>query len=185
MEAIKLKYGFKNKIYIITIIVLLIVVGVLFIDKQNLKWDLILYRCVPHIGLTNTLNDSLDGDLLYGQVRGFVLFDKEDDQPKNASQYYIIEPLQKLDNNFNQIFSVEEIIVLDSLPPTSIGIWELRQKSESNRIITLKDEEGNQFFIDKTSKEITMKDLTGDSVRLITSDSEYHDFMWNLLKKQY
>jgi len=60
----------------------------------------------------------------------------------------------------------------------------LHEVNETSRTITLEDENGNQFFIDKNTKEISMKDVTGDSTVLITSDSDYKEFMkeW-LLKK--
>jgi len=47
----------------------------------------------------------------------------------------------------------------------------------------LEDESGNKFFIDKSTKEVSMKDATDDSTTLITSDNAYGDFIKEWLKK--
>ena len=68
------------------------------------------------------------------------------------------------------------------LAPRSLGFSELVEVSETGNTITLEDEGGNKFFIDKSTKEISMKDATGDSTTLITSDNDYGNFIKEWLR---
>ena len=173
----------KRKFLILTIIVLLVVVVILFGQKQDYKYTLFYqYQAIPDIELKNTL--YLGQGSLSGEVSGFVKFDSIEDQPKSARQYYVIKSSEYFDENQSQYFSLEEIIKMNYLSPKSLGTSLLHEVNETSRTITLEDENGNQFFIDKNTKEISMKDVTGDSTVLITSDSDYKEFMeeW-LLKK--
>jgi hypothetical protein len=173
----------KRKFSISIIIILLVAVGVLFGQKQDYKFTLLYqYQTIPDIELINTLYESQGS--IFGEVSGFVKFDNIEDQPRNLRQYYIIKPLNKFDENLSQYFSLEEIIKMQYLSPKSLGMSELAEVNETTRTITLEDENGNQFFIDKTTKEVSMRDTTGDMTTLITSDSDYKDFIkeW-LLKK--
>lgn len=171
---------FKRKFSILIIIVLLITVSVLFGQKQDYKFTLLYqYQAIPDIELINTLTTTQGG--LSGEVRGFVKFDNIADQPKNLRQYYIIKPLNKFDGS-RQYFSLEEIIKMQYLAPRSLGFSELVEVSETGNTITLEDEGGNKFFIDKSTKEVSMKDATGDSTTLITSDNAYGDFIKGWLK---
>ena len=171
----------KRKFSIFIIIVLLIMVGVLFGQKQDYKFTLLYqYQAIPDIELINTLTTTQGG--LSGEVRGFVKFDNVADQPKNLRQYYIIKPLNKFDGNLRQYFSLEEIIKMQYLAPRSLGFSELVEVSETATTITLEDESGNKFFIDKSTREVSMKDATGDSTTLITSDNDYGDFIKEWLK---
>lgn len=163
------------------IIILLTTSVVLFIEKQELKYSLIDFQSIPHIDLTNTLD--FGSSSFTGEIRGFVVFENKEDQPKDLRQYYIIEPINQRDEKSNQVFLLDDVIVLSPLPPTSIGKTLLLEKNESGEEITLVDEDGNQFFINKASKEVSMIDATGDMTRLITSNSDYKDFMWQYLKK--
>lgn len=173
----------KRKISISIIIILLILVGILFIQRQNYKWAMFYqYQSVPDINLTNTLQDSQGG--LSGEVRGFVKFDNVKEQPKDLRQYYIIKPLNKFEQNSLQHFSIEEIIKMQNLSPQSIGTSELVQVNKTNNIITLEDGNGNQYFINRETKEISMRDSTGDNTTLITSDFDYKDFMRSWLLKK-
>ena len=109
----------KRKFSIFIIIVLLIMVGVLFGQKQDYKFTLLYqYQAIPDIELINTLTTTQGG--LSGEVRGFVKFDNVADQPKNLRQYYIIKPLNKFDGNLRQYFSLEEIIKMQYLPPKNL-----------------------------------------------------------------
>jgi len=172
----------NRKISISLIIILSIAVGVLYIQKQNYKYTLLYqYQAVPDIELINTLQEAQGG--IIGEVRGFVKFDNSEDQPKNLRQYYIIKPLNKFDENLSQYFSLEEVIKMQTLSPRSMGITELIEANETDKIITLEDGAGNQFFINKATKEVTMRDATGDNTTLITSDSNYGDFIREWLKK--
>lgn len=171
----------KRKFSIPIIIVLLVIVGVLFGQKQDYKYTLLYqYQTIPDIELKNTLNETQSG--LSGEVRGFVKFDNLEDQPKDLRQYYIIKPLNKFGKDLSQYFSLEEVIKMQYLPPKSMGISELVEVNETDRIITLEDENGNQFFIDRLTKEVSMRDTTGDNTTLITSDRDYEKFTREWLK---
>ncbi|MBI2640195.1 MAG: hypothetical protein HYW90_04910 [Candidatus Sungbacteria bacterium] len=181
------KENIKNTIWnrkfsILIIIVLLIMVVVLFGQKQDYKFTLLYkYQAIPDIELINTLTQTQSG--LSGEVRGFVKFDNIADQPENLRQYYIIKPLNKFDENSRQYFSLEEIIKMQYLAPRSLGFSEIVEVSETGNTITLEDESGNKFFIDKSTKKVSTKDATGDSTTLITSDNDYGDFTKGWLKK--
>jgi hypothetical protein len=172
----------KRKFSILVIITLLIIIGVLFGQKQDYKFTL-LYQCqaIPDIELINTLTTTQGG--LSGEVRGFVKFDNIADQPKSLRQYYIIKPLNQFDANSRQHFSLEEIIKMQYLTPKSLGFSELVEVSETGNTITLEDKSGNKFFIDKSTKEVSMRDVTGDSTSLITGDNDYGDFIKEWLGK--
>lgn len=170
----------KRKFSILIIIALLVIIGVLFVQKQDYKFTLVYqYQAIPDIELINTLITTQSG--LSGEVRGFVKFDNTADQPKNLRQYYIIKPLNKFDGS-RQYFSLEEIIKMQYLAPRSLGFSELVEVSETGNTITLEDESGNKFFIDKSTRAISMKDSTGDNTTLITSDNDYGDFIKGWLK---
>ena len=172
----------KRKFSILIIIILLIIIGVLFGQKQDYKFTLLYqYQSIPDIELINTLTATQGG--LSGEVRGFVKFDNIADQPRDLRQYYIIKSLNKFDENSRQYFSLDEIIKMQYLAPRSLGLSELVEVSETGNTITLEDEGGNKFFIDKSTKEVSMKDATGDGTTLITSDNDYGDFIKGWLKK--
>jgi len=157
-------------------------VGGLYSQQQDCKYTLLYqYQAIPDIELTNTLTQMQYG--LSGEVRGFVKFDNIADQPHSLRQYYIIKPLDKVDQNSRQYFSLEEIIKTQYLSPRSLGVSELVEVSETGNTITLEDESGNKFFIDKKTREVSMKDATGDSTILITSDDNFGDFIKEWLGK--
>ena len=172
----------KNKWAIIIIFILLVAVIGLFFQTITLKNSLIEYQSVPRIALTNTLSYSSADSSFHGSVTGFVAFNNIKDQPHDLTQYYVIEPLNRLDVNSNQIFSLDEIIAMNILSPASIGKSELNVKSNSSSTLTLEDERGNQFFIDKITREVSMRDAGGDKTKLITNDLRYRDFMREFLK---
>ncbi|MDD2680753.1 MAG: hypothetical protein PHE20_01465 [Patescibacteria group bacterium] len=173
---------FRNvKLSWLFVIILLILVIVLFLQKQGYKYELIYkYRTIPDIDLSNTLQEFQDSNI--GEIRGFVKFDNVSNQPKNLKQYYIIKPLNKFDENLLQYYSVEEIIKMDYLPPASIGFSEIKEVSKTYNIVTLEDENGNQFFINRNTKEVSMRDSSGDNTILITDEWDYSDFMTEWLK---
>lgn len=172
----------KRKFSILIIIALLITVSVLFTQKQDYKFTLLYqYQAIPDIELINTLTTMEDG--LSGEVRGFVKFDNIADQPRNLRQYYVIKPLNKFDEDSRQYFSLEEIIKMQYLSPRSLGFSELVEVSETGNTITLEDNGGNKFFIDKSTRRVSMKDATGDSTTLITNDNDYGDFIKGWLEK--
>lgn len=182
----KFRNIFKNiwnrKWTFFVILFLITTIGVLYLQKQNLKFQLIIYKSIPHIELTNTFGTDSKGEFS-GVIKGFVAFDNKNDQPKDMSQYYIITPKYVADEEINQVFDLEEIIALYPLPPYSLGEVELTTVDKSSNIITLKDDAGNLFFIDKITKKVTTKDAGGDITTLITSDLEYNKFMKEFLPK--
>ena len=171
----------KTGILIVLIVFLSIVVGAQYFQNLDLKYDLIIHKSIPHISLSN-VQFELEGEF-YPYIKGFVAFDNIADQPRDLRQYYIIKPLFKFDENRNQLFSLKEIIALYPLPPREIGEdVVLSKKEESDSSLTLEDEAGNLFFINKLTEKVTIYDVTGDETYLITDDLEYGDFMWEFLK---
>lgn len=171
--------SFIKKRYVwIVVATMLIIMGNLFLEKQDLKFSLINYQAIPHIKLTNTLAYSSSGNSFVGDATGFVKLKEENSQPKDLRQYYTIQATSQRDKDSNQILILDEIVVLPSLSPESIGKTKLTKSGETGNKIILEDENGLKMFFDKDSREISMGDA-----RLITNDSDYRDFMRNFLKK--
>jgi len=177
MEKKIIKNIFLGKKFLMVLIAILIIVAIYFFAKiQNYKFELLYqYQVIPHVDLINTLNS--EHGVIQGEVRGFVKFDNIANQPEDLWQYYILKPLDSLDDGSSQEFSLEEIIVMKYLPPKSLGVSRLMQLSENDGKIILIDESGNQYFIDKYTKEIFIRDITGDNTSLITDIDDYKDFM--------
>ncbi len=172
----------QRKISITIIIILLFIITILFNQSQNYKYTLLYqYQSIPHIELKNTLYEEQGS--MFGEIRGFVKFDNFQDQPNGLKQYYIIKPLNKFDKDLSQYFSLEEIVAMQYLPPQTLGISEIIETNENLRSITLEDKNGNQFFIDKVSKEVSVRDVTGDRTTLVTSQIDYGEFIKQSLKK--
>lgn len=183
LEKIKI-FLFQRKFSLILILVLLIVVGNLFLQNSSLKYSrLYEVEYVPDIDISNSLFYSVKDNFNSGSIKGFVTFDNITEQPKKLRQYYIIEPLNRLDGNLNRLFSLDTVVKLEFLPPTSIGKSVLTEISNSEVELTLVDEAGNKFYINKNTGAVTMRDVSGDNTRLITSPLEYQDFMRDFLKK--
>lgn len=156
----------------ILIVVLLITVSNLWEENRNLKFASINYKSVPNINLINTLTYYPDTSSFTGEMRGFVKLSNEEDQPKDARQYYTIDTTTNKD-----VLVLDEIVALNNLPPQSIGKTKLVKKGEYGDIITLEDQNGLQLFYNKNSKEVVLEDA-----RLITNASDYEDFMRSFLK---
>ncbi len=169
-------------IFVVIIVALLIVIANLFEDVRSLRWSLTDYRSIPRIELTNTLTYSSEHSSFYGLAKGFVKFDNIEDQPKDLTQYYIIQPLNEFDENSNQIFNVNDIVAMNNLAPRSLGIEKFTKIVDTSSGVVLEDKYGNRILISKISKEISMKDASGDKTTLITDESEYRDFMKDFLK---
>jgi len=171
----------RRKFSIIIIIVLLIMSCFLFVENQNYKFILLYqYKIIPDIELINTLSESQSG--LTGEVRGFVKFDDITNQPNDVRQYYIIKSQNKFNEQLQQYFSLEELIKLKNISLRSLGTSELIEVNQTDKTVILEDENGNQFFIDKFTKEVSMRDSTGDNISLVTSDNAYGDFIKVWLK---
>ncbi len=156
---------------IILIVILAITTLNLFEEKQNLKFSLINYKAIPHINLTNTLVYYPSDGSFTGELRGFVKLNNENDQPRDARQYYAIET-----TNNKDVLILDEIVALNSLPPQSIGKTKLEKKGESGDIIILEDENGLRLFYNKNSKEVLL-----DDAKLVTSNSDYEGFIRGFL----
>jgi hypothetical protein len=172
----------KRKACIFIIILLSLSTYIFWGMKQEAESNtLYSYKVIPHIYLENTLNEY-KGEYS-GKISGFVAFEDTDLQPKDARQYYMITPTAGLDENSLQKFTVEQIIALSSLSPRSLGSSELRVKDRSNDSIMLEDEEKNLFIVNMISKDVTMYDVSGDVVKLITDDWKFRDFIVKLSEK--
>lgn len=164
------------KILLLVIFILLTLLMIVFIQKQNSESILhYQFQFIPDIELKNTLQE-IEG-AFYGEVNGFVKFDNIQSQPKELKQYYIIKPLNKFNKDLSQYFSIEEIIKMNYLPPKSIGKSELVEVNETYNIITLEDENGNQFFINKATQEVSTRDSSGDNATLITNNSDFKELI--------
>lgn len=173
----------KTKIFLILAIVVLAVVAInQFDEKSSYKNVLIQYRSVPHMELQSLIFTTETDNFLHLYVKGFVAFRNESDQPKGMSQYYVIEPLFRRDENNKQLFSLTEIIAMNAIPPREIGTGELREKENTSQYFVLEDDGGNLLYVNKATKEIALNDATGDEAYLITSDLDYGDFMRDFLR---
>lgn len=164
----------------IILVVLLILAGVLFFQNKNLKWELIYENAVPDVELINYLTfDS--NNIASGSLTGFVVFDDKEKQPKELKQYVQITASNDTTNG-RQIFYLVDIIKMDVLPPRYFDPVALIITNTTNGIITLSDSNNNLYQIDKNTGEVSMFDNTKDIAKLITSDSEFRDFMVTFLK---
>ena len=174
---INLKFS-KRKLALVVILLLLITVSISqYSEVKSLESKILYqYEYIPSIDLSNTSFEY--NDQFYASVTGFVKFNKISDQPKQARQYYKIEPVYKLDDDFMQIYTLTETIKLNYLPPTEISEpTELNVKMENENILILEDKSGNTYSIVKYADHVFMNDST-----LLTSNSDYQDFMKILLK---
>lgn len=170
----------QNKIFFIIIFTLLISNFLVYISlKEKENEILYMYRAVPNISLGYTL-DGAD-EYYFGEIKGFVKFLKEEDQPKGARQYYIIRP--SLDSNYKtSYFTAETIYSFNYTSPQSIGIDKLDIIENNSSMLTLTDPNGNKFLINKINKQVKMVDTDGDTVEFITNDSDYKKYVINKIK---
>lgn len=176
MMKFTLKETIKSrKFSILIIVVQFIVIWILLgrnLDNQSARiWN----QSVPDINLTNSLTETSYG--FQGEVRGFVKFDNFLDQPKDFRQYYVIKPMNVSGQDDDQKFTLEEFIKLNALSTRSLGTKVLGVISKTTSTITLEDENNNQFFIDRSTMNVSMRDSGGDNTTLITDDSEFQDFI--------
>lgn len=175
MEKIK-----KNKIAIICCVVLLIAIGILYLQNQNLKWEMIYEKSVPDVELVNYI--SFDSrNIASGSITGFVVFDDPEKQPKGMRQYIQITASSDVVDG-QQIFYLTDIIKMDVLPPRYFDPAVLTITNVEGNIVTLTDGNNNSYLINKSTNEVSMFDSTRDVTRLITKDSEFREFMRGFLK---
>lgn len=173
----------EKKIYII-LIVFLISLNIISIILQSRTQEISnfnQYKSIPHINLSFNINKSYYQGINYysGSIAGFVLFDNSSKQPKDLHQYYIIEPAIEFNKHNNQIFYLEEILKMQSLPPTSTGEIPLTVQEEKNNLIVLSDEFGNKYEIDIRKKQVIIHD--GDKSKLITNNNDCKNYKKKLL----
>lgn len=159
----------------------MIIYANLFFERQTLKFELINQKSIPDVGLVNYF--SIDSkNIISGGVLGFVKFNNKNDQPKTLKQYIKIEALDQFDSKGAQLFSYQDIVKMEYLPPKYFDTVFLKVINITNDRITLSDKDNNLFFIDKVTKEVGMFDSTGDRTKLITSDFKYTEFMREFLR---
>ena len=173
----------KKTLILSALIVFFAVLSVVFYLKYaGLKWEIHYQNSIPDIELIDYMSFDKRTGWATGSISGFVAFKNPNDQPKTAKQYYVIEALNFPDDNSNQVFVYDDIMVLEHLSPRSLGKTVLVVTNDSGDTLTLEDEYGNIFKIDKTTKEVVVFDKTGDSVYLIADDQDYRDFMRKFLE---
>ncbi len=180
-----MKTYLKKNWILLGVTLILLITSIVFYSKKVSLEDLIIlkYETVPHVKLTNSISFDETGKAS-GEISGFVVFKNQEDQPRDLRQYHIIKPLDLYDDNSRQIFIYDDIIKIGSLSPRSIGETLLFITNDTRTYTALEDKHGNSFKINKITKAVSMFDTTGDSTYLITSDSDYQDFIRAFLKKK-
>lgn len=175
MEKIK-----RNKSKI-TIAILLVLVGILYFKNVDLKWQLIYEKSVPDVELINYLSFN-SKNIAAGSATGFVVFDDKEKQPRDFRQYVMITASKNLDVDGKQVFYLTDIIKMSVLAPRYVDPVALTVKNMSGDIITLADTDNNLYQINTVTHEVSMFDSTRDVAKLMTSDSDFRDFMVDFLK---
>lgn len=169
----------KNKVAVICSTISLIIIGVLYLQNQHLKWEMIYQKSVPDVELINYLTfDS--NNVASGGVVGFVVFDDKEKQPREMRQYIQIMASSDFIGG-RQVFYLTDIIKMDVLSPRYLDPVVLTTSKVERNIVTLTDGNNNSYIIDKGTKELSMFDSTRDVSRLITKDSEFREFMRDFL----
>ena len=171
----KFKKNWDKIIGVLLILIFLYSAIFFFSKSQDYKFDILYeYETVPSI------------DLIYNypnEIKGFVKFDNINDQPRDSRQYYIIKALNQKDDLGLPLFSIEEILKFSYIPPKSISIETMHVKNIiNNEIIVLEDEDKNQYFINTKENTVNGIDAGGDKTTLMTSNSDYKDFITSWLK---
>ena len=80
------------------------------------------------------------------------------------------------------MFTAQDVYAFDSLAPRYTEPYALKVVENNNNNITLKDDTGNVFIIDKPLATVSWIDPQGDRSDLIIDDSQYRDFILSLYK---
>jgi hypothetical protein len=170
----------KNKVTIILCMALAVTIGAMYLQNQSFRWAMILERSVPDVELINYLTfDS--NDIGSGSVTGFVAFDDKEKQPKEMRQYVQITASNDL-SYAKQVFYLVDIIKMEALAPRYFDPVVLMISNVEGNIVTLTDGNNNSYLINKSTSEVSMFDSTRDVTRLITNQSDFREFMIDLLK---
>jgi hypothetical protein len=186
----------KKKIAIPIIVVLVISNIGFFLAWKGEQSDRLYYDyAVPHIELISAMGfygiDTYNGqvvtsqnrgDIAFGKISGFVVFSNPEDQPRGARQYYTIEATDSYDSKGNQIFTLTDTMKLNAISPRSFDKEMLEVISNTDQFVTLQNESGQSFRINKRTDEVAITDAQGDMVSLITNQSDYKDFIFDFLK---
>lgn len=186
----------KNKVYIATIAILVIICLVLWIQKNDYRYTLKYEHVIPHVELISAmafygidvmygevLSSSNPNDIAIGGITGYVKFPNVSDQPKGAWQYYHIEATSEYAEDGTQVFMLQEFMKLPAISTRAFDKEILKVTSNTPQSVTLESESGQSFKINKRSDEVTVIDADGDIVGLVTDDSEYRDFMMEFLNE--
>lgn len=128
------------------------------------------------------VTSSNPGNIAFGKITGFVTFPNVDDQPRGARQYYTIEAVEFYDESGSQLFTLDETMKLNAIPPRAFDAEVLSVTSNTDQVLTLETESGQIFRINKRTDEVTIIDGGDDISTLITNQSDYRDFIVNFLK---
>ena len=147
-----------------------------FISAQGYKFELLYYyKSVPKIELINTLSET--DKWLSWEVKGFVKFEDISKQPKGAQQYIELIPFESVNEKWEQLFILRNIIAMASLSPRQVSFERIYKTNESITDYILEDSEWNQYLINKTSKQVSLRWIDWDYSMLITSDLEFKNFI--------
>ncbi|HMR55481.1 MAG TPA: hypothetical protein PKD34_02735 [Candidatus Doudnabacteria bacterium] len=173
---------FSSKLYsvVVTVFLILSIFSIIAQGRSHKFDELYSYLAVPQVELTNSLNFS--NKIATGKLAGFVAFENIENQPKDLRQYMIIEPAEYIPELNRQYFTVQNVYAMRYLAPSYSEKSILNVKSEDQRVISMVDEEGNVYEINKSSGEVILIDVNGDITRLITNQSKFEDFIINWLK---
>ena len=160
---------------------MLIWVGSLYFKNLSLRWQLIEKIAIPDVELINYLSFNSNG-IAKGGVTGFVKFDDETKQPKDLRQYVEIKALNNFSKDGTQLFSFTDIIKMSVLAPRYFDPVILKVINSSGGILTLVDDQNNQYQVNKSTGEVSMFDATEDVTQLITNQSDFRKYIVELLK---
>lgn len=166
---------------IIIILLLLLSLG-FFVQTLSLKQEALWQKSVPSVELTNSLSIG-NNSIVSGDVVGFVKFNDKRDQPRTMEQYIKITALDEFDSEANQLFLYQDIIKMNLLAPRFFDPVYLKTISKDGDRITLSDEDGNLFFINKITAQVGMFDATSDKTTLVTDMFDFRDFVFDFYSK--
>lgn len=125
------------------------------------------------------VTSSLEGMLAFGEIHGFVVFIDSDSQPHSLRQYYTLNASSEFDENDNQIFYLTETLKMSHVSERKMKPKPFYVIRNDNREILLESEGGARIGLDKLTKSVVLDD--GEAY-LITSDSEFKDFMDSMFR---
>lgn len=156
--------------------------GNLYTEKVSQDWHYFYsVTAVPDVELVDSLSVNSRG-VIDGEVVGFVSFDHKEKLPGTMRQYVKISALNNFDKDGNQLFLLTDIIKMAYIAPKYFDPVTIKAINDSGDLITLVDNQNNQYFINKKTREVSMFDETKDVAKLITSDIYFKNHMKELRK---